>query len=96
MATNPLLLSQARLLRCVTARFHWPQYCGGIRPAEAGRCSYRALPGGQPFRGYAAVMGHHDADPAERRRYAGVVFMSVAVLALLFVGAFALHALSQH
>jgi hypothetical protein len=41
-------------------------------------------------------MGHHDADPAERRRYAGVVLMSVAVLALLFVGAFALHALSQH
>jgi hypothetical protein len=40
-------------------------------------------------------MGHHDADPAERRRYAGVVLLSVTVLMLLLVGAFALHALSK-
>jgi hypothetical protein len=40
-------------------------------------------------------MGHHQADPAERRRYAGVVALSVTVLALLIVGAFALHALSH-
>jgi hypothetical protein len=41
-------------------------------------------------------MGHHDADPAEGRRYAGVVMLSVAVLALLLVGAFALQALSHN
>jgi hypothetical protein len=41
-------------------------------------------------------MGHHDADPASRRHYVGFVVLSVAVLAMLFVGAFALHALSQH
>jgi hypothetical protein len=40
-------------------------------------------------------MGHHDADPAEGRRYAGVVVLTVAVLALLLVGAFALQALSH-
>jgi hypothetical protein len=40
-------------------------------------------------------MGHHDADPAERRRYTGVVLVSVVVLALLLVGALALHALSH-
>lgn len=41
-------------------------------------------------------MGHHDADPASRRHYAGFVLLSVAVLALLVVGAFALNAFSQH
>jgi hypothetical protein len=41
-------------------------------------------------------MGLHTADPAGRRRYAGVVLVSVAVLVLLFVGAFALDALSHH
>jgi hypothetical protein len=41
-------------------------------------------------------MGHHDADPAGGRRYAGVVLLSVAILALLLVGAFALHALSHN
>jgi hypothetical protein len=41
-------------------------------------------------------MGHHDADPADRRHYAGFVAVSVAVLALLIVGAFALHAFAQH
>lgn len=41
-------------------------------------------------------MGLHTADPAGRRRYAVVVLVSVAVVALLLVGAFALHALSQH
>jgi hypothetical protein len=40
-------------------------------------------------------MGHHDADPAERRHYAGAVLLSVAVLVLLLVGAFALRALSH-
>jgi hypothetical protein len=40
-------------------------------------------------------MGHHDADPAERRRYAGVVLLSVAVLALVLVAVLALHALSH-
>jgi len=40
-------------------------------------------------------MGHHDADPADRRRYAGVVLLSIAVLALLLVGALALQALSH-
>jgi hypothetical protein len=41
-------------------------------------------------------MGHHDADPAESRRYAGVVLLSVAILALLLVGAFALQAFSHN
>jgi len=41
-------------------------------------------------------MGHHDADPADRRHYVGFVVLSVAVLALLVVGAFALHAFTQH
>jgi hypothetical protein len=41
-------------------------------------------------------MGLHTAEPVGRRRYAAVVLASVAVLVLLFVGAFALHALSQH
>jgi hypothetical protein len=41
-------------------------------------------------------MGHHDADPVGRRRYVGFVLLSVTVLALLVVGAFALNALSQH
>jgi hypothetical protein len=41
-------------------------------------------------------MGHHDADPASRRHYAGFVLLSVTVLALLVVGAFALNAFTQH
>jgi len=41
-------------------------------------------------------MGHHAADPAERRRYTGVVVLSVAVVALLLVMALALTAFSQH
>jgi hypothetical protein len=40
-------------------------------------------------------MGRHDADPAGRRRYAGVVLLCAAVLALLAVGALALQALSH-
>jgi hypothetical protein len=40
-------------------------------------------------------MGRHDADPAERRRYAAVIVMCAAVLALLLLGAFALQALSH-
>jgi hypothetical protein len=40
-------------------------------------------------------MGHHDADPADRHRYAGVVLLSVAILALLIVGALALTAFSH-
>jgi hypothetical protein len=40
-------------------------------------------------------MGLHDADPAERRRYSGVVVLCVAVLVLLAVGAFTLQALSH-
>jgi hypothetical protein len=39
-------------------------------------------------------MGRHDADPAERGRYAFVIVMCATVLALLLLGAFALHALS--
>jgi hypothetical protein len=41
-------------------------------------------------------MGHHDADPAGRRHYVGFAVLSVTVLALLVVGAYALHLLSQH
>jgi hypothetical protein len=41
-------------------------------------------------------MGHHDADPASRRHYVGFVVLSVTVLALLVVGAYALTLLSQH
>jgi len=40
-------------------------------------------------------MGRHDADPAERRRYAGVILLCVTVLMLLLVGAYALSALSH-
>jgi hypothetical protein len=40
-------------------------------------------------------MGHHAADPAEHRRYAGAVILSVLVLAMLTVGAFALTAFSH-
>jgi len=40
-------------------------------------------------------MGRHDADPADRRRYAGVVALCATVLVLLIVGAFALKALSH-
>jgi len=41
-------------------------------------------------------MGHHDADPADRRRYASVVLLWLALAALLLVGAFALTAFSHH
>jgi len=40
-------------------------------------------------------MGRHDADPADRRRYAGLVILCAAVLVLLAVGAFTLQALSH-
>jgi len=40
-------------------------------------------------------MGRHDADPAERRRYVTVVALCATVLALLVLGAFAIHALSH-
>jgi hypothetical protein len=40
-------------------------------------------------------MGRHDADPADRRRYAGVIVLCGTVLALLLLGVFALHALSR-
>jgi hypothetical protein len=40
-------------------------------------------------------MGHHDADPADRRRYTGVVLLSVVVLAMLTVAALALTAFTQ-
>ena len=39
-------------------------------------------------------MGRHDADPAERRRYTGVVLLGLLVLVMVVVGIFALHALS--
>lgn len=47
---------------------------------------------------YARGMGqgHHAADPAGRSRYAAAVLVSVAVVVLLAVGAFALTAFSQH
>jgi hypothetical protein len=40
-------------------------------------------------------MGRHDADPADRHRYAGVVILCATVLVLLAVGAFTLQALSH-
>jgi hypothetical protein len=40
-------------------------------------------------------MGRHDADPVVHRRYTGVVLLTLLVLAMLVVGAFALHALSH-
>jgi hypothetical protein len=40
-------------------------------------------------------MGRHDADPADRRRYATVVVLCATVLALLALGAFAVQALSH-
>jgi hypothetical protein len=40
-------------------------------------------------------MGRHDADPAERRRYAAMIVLCTTVLALLLVGAYALHAFSH-
>jgi hypothetical protein len=40
-------------------------------------------------------MGRHDADPAERRRYVAMIALCTAVLALLVLGVFALHALSK-
>lgn len=39
-------------------------------------------------------MGRHDADPADHRRYTGVVLLAVLVLALLVIGALAIRALS--
>ena len=71
------------------------QYRGDPWPAKAaGQLCSITEP--RPCRVYSADMGHHDADPADRRRYAGFVALSVAVLALLVVGAIALHAFSQH
>jgi hypothetical protein len=40
-------------------------------------------------------MGRHDADPADRRRYTGLVVLCAAVLVLLAIGAFTLQALSH-
>jgi hypothetical protein len=40
-------------------------------------------------------MGRHDADPADRRRYAAMIALCAAVLALLVLGAIAIHALSR-
>jgi hypothetical protein len=48
-----------------------------------------------PRRVYSQTMGHHDADPAEHRRYTGVVLLSVVVLAMLTVAALALTAFSH-
>jgi hypothetical protein len=41
-------------------------------------------------------MGRHDADPADRRRYMAVVLVTVTVLVLLVLGAFALNGLSHN
>jgi hypothetical protein len=41
-------------------------------------------------------MGRHDADPRERLRYVIVAIVVIAVIALLVVGAFALHDLAGH
>jgi hypothetical protein len=41
-------------------------------------------------------MGRHDADPRERLRYVIVAVVVIAVIALLVVGASALHALAGH
>jgi hypothetical protein len=40
-------------------------------------------------------MGRHDADPADRRRYAAMVALCASVLALLVLGGYAVHALSH-
>jgi hypothetical protein len=40
-------------------------------------------------------MGRHDADPADRRRYTGMVLLSALVLVLIIVGFLALRALSH-
>jgi hypothetical protein len=40
-------------------------------------------------------MGHHAADPADHRRYTGVVLLSVLVLGMLTVGALALTAFTH-
>jgi hypothetical protein len=55
-----------------------------------------ALAGCDACQDYAQIMGRHDADPADRRRYTGMVLLSVLVLALLVVGVLALTALSHH
>jgi hypothetical protein len=41
-------------------------------------------------------MGRHDADPRERLRYVVVAVVVIAVIALLIVGASALHDLAGH
>jgi hypothetical protein len=41
-------------------------------------------------------MGRHDADPRERLRYVIVAVVVIAVIALLVVGATALHDLAGH
>jgi hypothetical protein len=40
-------------------------------------------------------MGRHDADPADRGRYTGLVVLCAAVLVLVAIGAFTLQALSH-
>jgi hypothetical protein len=40
-------------------------------------------------------MGHHDADPAEHRRYTGVALLFVLVLGMLTVAALALTAFTR-
>jgi hypothetical protein len=41
-------------------------------------------------------MGRHDADPRARLRYVIVAIVVLAVIALLIVGASALHDLARH
>jgi len=41
-------------------------------------------------------MGRHDADPRARLRYVIVAVVVIAVIALLVVGASALHGLASH
>jgi len=59
------------------------------------RAELAALQGRGRRRVYSQSMGHHDADPADRRRYTGAVLLSVVVLAMLTVAALALTAFSH-
>ena len=63
--------------------------------AQLRRAELLALAGRRPRRVYSQRMGHHTADPAEHRRYTGVVLLSVLVLAMLTVAALALTAFSH-
>ncbi len=63
--------------------------------AQLRRAELPAFPGRRSGRVYSQTMGHHDADPAEHRRYTGVVLLSVVVLAMLTVAALALTAFSH-